>query len=137
MMQPANLRHLSGNPDLVDTLGVEPHPFLHTSFYVNGRSVSGAGFPSRSCRASDGGARSSPSTQRFAALGEATEADRCGSIYLGPAIALLDWLAVCPGHRETRDGDWLAPQGVSAVLDLEGAPRASRDDRLSRRKRGT
>ena len=37
-------------------LGVEPHPFLHPSFYVNGRSVSGAGFPSQSCRASDGGA---------------------------------------------------------------------------------
>jgi hypothetical protein len=69
-----------GNPDLVHTLGVELHPFCHPSFYVDGRSDSSAGFPSHSGRSSDGGARSSPSTQRFAALGEATQADRWGSI---------------------------------------------------------
>src|SRR6516165_4344417 len=68
-------------------------------------------------------ARSSPSTQRFAALGEATQADRCGSISLGPFVAVLDRLAVCPGPRETGDGDCLAPQRVSGVLDLEGAAR--------------
>jgi hypothetical protein len=27
----------SGNPDVVDTLGVELHPFRYPSFYVNGR----------------------------------------------------------------------------------------------------
>jgi hypothetical protein len=53
--------------------------------------------------------RSSPSTQRFAALGEASEADRCGPIALGPAVAVVDRLAVCPGDRETGDGDCLAP----------------------------
>src|SRR6516162_8388538 len=112
-----------GNLDLVNTLRVEHPPFLHTSFYVDGRSDSGAGLLSHSGRPSDGGARSSPSTQRFAALGEATEADRCRSISLGPVVAVLDWLAVCPGHRETGDGDCLAPQRVSGVLGLEGAAR--------------
>src|SRR6516225_6927845 len=112
-----------GNPDLADTLRVEPPPFLHASFYVDGRSDSGAGLLSHSGRSSDGGARSLPSTQRFAALGEASEADRCGPIALGPFVAVLDRLAVCPGPRETGDGDRLAPQGVSAVVDLEGAPR--------------
>ena len=43
-----------GNPDVVDTLGVEPHPFRHPSFYVDGRSDSGAGLLSHSCRPSDG-----------------------------------------------------------------------------------
>jgi hypothetical protein len=43
------------------------------------------------------------------ALGEATEADRCGSISLGPVVAVLDRLAVCPGPRETGDGDCPAP----------------------------
>jgi hypothetical protein len=98
-----------GNSDLVDKLGVEPHPFLHTSFYVDGHSGSPAGLPPLSGRPSDGGARSSPSTQRFAALGEAAEVDHCGSIALGPAVAVLDRLAVCPGDRETGDGDRLAP----------------------------
>jgi putative transposase len=98
-----------GNPDLVDTLRVEPHPFLHASFYVDGRSDSGAGLLSHSGRSSDGGARSLPSTQGFAALGEASEADRCGLISLGPFVAVLDRLAVCPGDRETGDGDRLAP----------------------------
>jgi len=36
---------------------------------------------------------------------EATEADRCGSISLGPVVAVLDRLAVWPGDRETGDGD--------------------------------
>ena len=45
----------------------------------------------------------------FAALGEASEADRCGPISLGPFVAVLDRLAVCPGDRETGDGDRLAP----------------------------
>ena len=123
--QPAHfeLPVVPGNPDLVDTLEVEPHPFCHPSFYVDGRSGSGAGLPSHSGRPSDGGARCSPSTQRFAALGEATEADRCGSISLGAVVAVLGRLAVCPGHRETGDGDCLAPQRVSTVLDLEGASR--------------
>ena len=35
-----------GNSDLVDTLGVEPHPFLHTDFYLSGRYVLGAGLHS-------------------------------------------------------------------------------------------
>jgi hypothetical protein len=64
-----------GNPDLVDTLGVEPPPFLHTSCYVDGCPDSGAGLLSHACRSPDGGARSSPSTQRFAALGEAAPAN--------------------------------------------------------------
>src|SRR6516162_2045245 len=97
-----------GNLDLVNTLRVEHPPFLPTSFYVDGRSDSGAGLLSHSGRSSDGGARSSPSTQRFAALGEATEVDRCGPISLGPAVAVLDRLAVCLGDRETGDGDRLA-----------------------------
>jgi hypothetical protein len=59
----------------------------------------------------------------FAALGEASEADRRGSISLGPFVAVLDRLAVCPAHRETGDGDYVALQRVSGVLDLEGAPR--------------
>jgi hypothetical protein len=42
-----------GNSDLVDTLAVEPHPFLHPSFYVNGHSGSIAGLPSHSRRPSD------------------------------------------------------------------------------------
>jgi hypothetical protein len=80
-----------GNPDLVDTWRVEPPPFLHTSFYVDGRSDSGAGLLSHACRSADGGARSSPLTQRFLAPGEATQADRCGPIALrvaGPAGGL-------------------------------------------------
>jgi hypothetical protein len=48
---------------------------------------------------------------------------RCGSIALGAAVAVVDRLAVAPGHRETGDADRLAPPGVSAVLDLESAPR--------------
>jgi hypothetical protein len=88
-----------GNPDLVDTLRVEPPPLLHTSFYVDGRSDSGAGLLSHACRSSDGGARSSPSTQGFAALGEADEADRCGSISVGPAVSVLDRLAVSYGQN--------------------------------------
>ena len=68
--------------------------------------------------------RSSASTQRSAALGEATEADRCGSISLGPVVAVLDWLAVCPAHRETGDRDCLAPQGFPLALDLESSSRA-------------
>jgi hypothetical protein len=68
---------------LVHTLGLEPHPFLHRSFYVKGRSGSGAELPSHQCRSSDGGAGSSPSTQPAAALGEAAQADRCRSISLG------------------------------------------------------
>jgi transposase InsO family protein len=43
-----------GNSDLVDTLGVQPPPFLHPSFYLNGHYGSGAGLPSHSCRSSDG-----------------------------------------------------------------------------------
>jgi hypothetical protein len=42
-----------GNWDLVDTLGVEPPPFLHPSFYVDGHSGSGAGLPPHSGRPSD------------------------------------------------------------------------------------
>ena len=42
-----------GNPDLVHTLGVEPHPFRHPSFYVNGHSGSSARLPSHSGRSSD------------------------------------------------------------------------------------
>jgi hypothetical protein len=42
-----------GNPDLVDTLRVEPPPFLHTSFYVDGRCDRGAGFLSHACRPSN------------------------------------------------------------------------------------
>jgi hypothetical protein len=68
---------------------------------------------SHASRSSDGGARSSPSAQRLGALGEVTQADRCGSIFLVPFVAVLvprdvavlDRLAVRPGHRETRDGD--------------------------------
>jgi len=67
----------------------ELHPFRHPRFYVNGHSGSSAGLPSHSGRSADGGARSSPSTQRFAALVEATQADRCGSISLGPFVAVL------------------------------------------------
>jgi hypothetical protein len=66
---------------------------------------------------------SSPSPQRAAALGETTQADRCRSISLGSAVAVLVRLEVCPGHRETGDSDPVAPAGVSTVLDLEGAPR--------------
>jgi len=43
-----DLTVVPGNPDLVDTLEVEPHPFCHPSFYVDGRSGSGAGLPSHS-----------------------------------------------------------------------------------------
>ena len=124
-----------GNPDSVDTLEVEPS-VCHPSFYFDGRSGSGAGLPSHSDRPSDGGARSSPSTQRFAALGEASEADRCGPISLGPAVAVLDRLAVCPGHRETGDGDCLAPQRGFACSGPGRCAAANRDDRLSPRKRG-
>jgi serine/threonine protein kinase len=44
-----------GNPDLVDTLGLEPHPFPHPSFYFNfnGHSGSSAGLLSRSGRSSN------------------------------------------------------------------------------------
>jgi hypothetical protein len=112
-----------GNSDLADTLGLEPHPFLHPRFYFKGRSGCGAGLPSHSGRSSDRGAGSSPATQRAAALGEASQADRCRSIPLGSAVAMLVQLAVCPARRETGDRDCLAPQRVSVVLDLEGASR--------------
>jgi ferrous iron transport protein B len=100
-----------GNSDLIDTLG-------------SGRSVHGAGLPSHSGRSSDGGAGSSPSTQRAAALGEATQTDLCGSISLGPVVAVLERLAVGPGHRETGDGDSLAPQRMSHDV----ASQATADD---------
>ena len=90
----------------------QPHPFRHPSFYFKGRSGSSAGLPSHSGRSSDGGAGSSPSTRRAGALGEATQADLCGSISLGPIVAVLDLLTIGPGHRETGDGDCLAPPRV-------------------------
>jgi hypothetical protein len=49
----ATARVVPGNPDVVDTLRVEPPPFLHTSLYVDGRSDSGAGLLSHACRSSD------------------------------------------------------------------------------------
>jgi hypothetical protein len=42
-----------GNPDLVDTLGVERHPFRPSTFYFRGHSGSSAGLPSHSRRSSD------------------------------------------------------------------------------------
>jgi sigma54-dependent transcription regulator len=44
---------VTGNPDLVDTLGVERHPSRHSSFYFNGHSGSSAGLLSHSGRSSD------------------------------------------------------------------------------------
>jgi len=38
LTNPLSYRQVPGNPDLVDTLRVEPPPFLHTSFHVDGRS---------------------------------------------------------------------------------------------------
>ena len=85
--------------------------FTPTSMLV--AVLSAAGLPSHSGRSADGGARSSPSTQRAAALGEATQADLCGSISLGPFVAVLERLGVGPGHRVTGDGDCLASGGCS------------------------
>ena len=100
------------NSDLVDTLRVEPLPFPHSGFSDMGHFCSGTGLLLHSGRSSEGGGGSSPSTQRAAALGEATQADLCGSISLGPVVAVLERRAVGLSHRETGDGDWLAPQRV-------------------------
>jgi hypothetical protein len=52
--------------------------------------------------------------------------DGGGSVLLGTVIPVLDRWAICPRDREAGDGDWLAPQGLSAVLGLESPPRTTR-----------
>jgi hypothetical protein len=53
LTQKADFPVVPGNPDLVDTLGVEAQPFRYPSFYLNGHSGSSAGLRSHSGRSSD------------------------------------------------------------------------------------
>jgi hypothetical protein len=94
---------------LVDTLRVEPPPFLHTSFYVDGRSDSGAGLLSHAhpLQLEVLAVRHPLNVlRRSVKRAKLTAADR---FLWGLAVAVLDQLAVCPGDRETGDGDRLAP----------------------------
>src|SRR2546426_10745815 len=44
---------------------------------------------------------------------------------MGLAVAFMDGLALRPGDRQARNGDSLAPQGLSSVLDLAKQTRTS------------
>jgi hypothetical protein len=65
----------------------------------------------------------SSSTQRSAALRQATETDSGGSVTLGLAMRGLERLAVQRLYRQSRDGHRLAPERLSLVLGLEGPTR--------------
>jgi hypothetical protein len=58
------------------------------------------------------------------ALSQAPQTDCPGPAPVGMAVRGLERLAVCSGHRQTRDRHRLTPQWRSSVLDLEGPPRS-------------
>src|SRR5215475_8951219 len=60
-------------------------------------------------------------TRRAPPLGEATETHISRSNSVGLAVRSLERLAVLVAHRQARNRNWLASQGISIVLDLEGS----------------
>jgi len=47
------------------------------------------------------------------------------STLLGVAVQIVERLAICPGHRQTGEGHWLAPQRLQTFLDLESSSRSA------------
>ena len=77
------------------------------------------------CRAV--GTRRSPASDwSLAARHQTAEADRGGLSFLSGALPSLGWVAVGARDRQTRPRDWLAPQRISALLDMEGPARENR-----------
>jgi hypothetical protein len=62
-----------------------------------------------------------PSTRRPAAFREATETHGSGSCLVGRVMRGLERLAVLSFPRPTRDGDRLASERLSLVLELESS----------------
>src|SRR5258707_8137789 len=54
---------------------------------------------------------------------------------MGVAVLGLDRLAIFLGHRQTGNRQWLAPQGLPAVLDLESSSRPTRAATVSKEVR--
>src|SRR5947209_788427 len=80
----------------------------------------------------DGKHRASPSDRSPSTLGqEATAIAQLGSLVLGRAIAGMERVALCPGHRQARNGHSLASEGISIVLDLESPTRQARTPAIS------
>src|SRR5215813_6330441 len=65
--------------------------------------------------------RSSAPTRCAPSLGEATETHVSRSTLVGLAMRGLARLAILLGHRQAGNRHWLASQGFSVVLDLEGS----------------
>src|SRR5262245_7095907 len=74
---------------------------------------------SQPCKPSDGGAGSAPSTHRYAAVCETSEADACRSVPVGMVGGNLAGLAFRADYRETRDCHRLAPKRLPPLLDVE------------------
>ena len=76
-------------------------------------------------RTSPGEPRPSAPTRSSASLGEAAKTHVRRSIRMDMAVRSLERLAICLGHRQTGNRHCLAPQGLSAVLDLESSSRSA------------
>src|SRR5215472_15769904 len=69
---------------------------------------------------SGGEPRSAAPTRCAPSLGEATETHFSRSTTVGLVMRSLERLAIVVADRQTRNRHWLASQGISVVLDLEG-----------------
>src|ERR1700674_4260735 len=107
----------------IESIDVGSVPLVSSHSYA--RSV---GF--RSCRplflvpdsasVAIGDSRSSPSDQCTAEVAAgACSPELSRPALLDLAYAPLVGLALCPRHRQARDGDRLASQGIPALLDVE------------------
>lgn len=107
------------NSNLIDTLRVDLPLFSRHISCAIGRLCCVVGLSSQPCKPSVGGVGSAPSTHRYAAVCETSEADPCGPVPVGMVGGNLAGLAFRADYRETRDGHRLAPKRLPSLLDVE------------------
>ena len=107
------------NSNLIDTLRVDLPLFSRHISCAIGRLCCVVGLSSQPCKPSVGGVGSAPSTHRYAAVCETSEADPCGPVPVGMVGGNSAGLAFRADYRETRDGHRLAPKRLPSLLDVE------------------
>jgi hypothetical protein len=107
------------NLDQIDKLGFAAQHSIALRTPCNGAHRLAGRLVSESRGASAGDSRAAPPNRRSPTVREAPETDHGGSTSVGLALFCLAGLAIERIHHESRHCRWLAPQRLSAVLDLE------------------
>jgi hypothetical protein len=107
------------NSDLADNLGVAVLPSIAFGPDLLGALRVLLRLLPEPCSAAVGSSRSASSIKCSAPLRQASETDPGGSAPVGLALRSLGGLAVQYLPRPTRDGDRLAPEGLSSLLGRE------------------